>query len=214
MSLLSYEFQAYKQGYSLVGGVDEVGRGCWAGPLCVAICVLKPGYDNKEINDSKKLDEKTRERLFNVIIENSIYYKIEFLSSQDIDKEHNIKKSTIRLMEKLIEQAYKDIDLKYVLIDAEKVKVNNNIKTLSIIKGDAKSLSIAAASILAKVSRDRILIDMAKKYPQYKFDKNKGYGTKDHIDALNKYGIIKGFHRESYKPIEKIVKNEIKKNRN
>ena len=197
-----YEKKYWNQGNEYILGLDEAGRGPWAGPLVVAGCILPKGYKNDEINDSKKLSMKKRERLFDEIIKSAIAYDILFISAQDVDK-LNPKQASINGMYEVFSSIKPTAQV--VLIDAEKVP-KIKAKTESIIKGDAKSISIAAASILAKVARDRYMIEIANKYPEYHFDNNKGYGTIEHLKAIKKFGPIKGFHRFSYRPIKEIIK--------
>ena len=197
-----YERKYWNQGNEYILGLDEAGRGPWAGPLVVAGCILPKCYKNDEINDSKKLSMKKRERLFDEIIKSAIAYDILFISAQDVDK-LNPKQASINGMYEVFSSIKPTAQV--VLIDAEKVP-KIKAKTESIIKGDAKSISIAAASILAKVARDRYMIEIANKYPEYHFDSNKGYGTIEHLKAIQKFGPIKGFHRFSYRPIKEIIK--------
>lgn len=197
-----YERKYWNQGNEYILGLDEAGRGPWAGPLVVAGCILPKCYKNDEINDSKKLSMKKRERLFDEIIKSAIAYDILFISAQDVDK-LNPKQASINGMYEVFSSIKPTAQV--VLIDAEKVP-KIKAKTESIIKGDAKSISIAAASILAKVARDRYMIEIANKYPEYHFDNNKGYGTIEHLKAIQKFGPIKDFHRFSYRPIKEIIK--------
>lgn len=197
-----YERKYWNQGNEYILGLDEAGRGPWAGPLVVAGCILPKGYKNDEINDSKKLSMKKRERLFDEIIKSAIAYDILFISAQDVDK-LNPKQASINGMYEVFSSIKPTAQV--VLIDAEKVP-KIKAKTELIIKGDAKSISIAAASILAKVARDRYMIEIANKYPEYHFDSNKGYGTIEHLKAIQKFGPIKDFHRFSYRPIKEIIK--------
>ena len=197
-----YERKYWNQDNEYILGLDEAGRGPWAGPLVVAGCILPKCYKNDEINDSKKLSMKKRERLFDEIIKSAIAYDILFISAQDVDK-LNPKQASINGMYEVFSSIKPTAQV--VLIDAEKVP-KIKVKTESIIKGDAKSISIAAASILAKVARDRYMIEIANKYPEYHFDNNKGYGTIEHLKAIQKFGPIKDFHRFSYRPIKEIIK--------
>lgn len=195
-----YEENLYQQNYFNIAGLDEAGRGCWAGPLVVAICIFDPTYINHEINDSKKINEQKREKLFHQIIKDAklvdwIVYDANFVDH------HNPKQSSILGMQYLIDKHQNVID--YCLIDFE--KISSSIPTKSITKGDAKSQTIAAASIVAKYIRDQIMKEIHLKYPQYSFDVHKGYGTKKHYDALIKYHPIQNIHRFSYKPIKKIL---------
>lgn len=194
---LNYQEQFYNDEVSFIVGVDEAGRGPLAGPVVAAAVVFSRAYVNKEINDSKKLSEKKRELLYDEIIEHALGYGIAIVDATTIDK-INIYEATKVAMKKAIEQ----IKCRYDLILTDAMKLDGLAKrVIPIIKGDAKALPIAAASILAKVSRDRLMIELAKKYPQYHFDKNKGYGTKDHLLALKEYGPIANIHRFSFRPV-------------
>lgn len=188
------------QGYKKIAGMDEVGRGCWAGPLVVAACILPSGYKNDEINDSKKLSAKKREKLFDIICHDALGYEIIFMSPEEVDH-FNPKEATSIAMSQALKKLHPKPD--FCLIDAEKVE--SEIETKSFPKGDSNSISIAAASILAKVTRDRYMINLSVKYPEYHFDKHKGYGTEIHAKALKKHGPIKGVHRFSYKPVQKVI---------
>lgn len=188
-----YEKIAWKN-KKIVMGIDEAGRGPLCGPLVVAACVFPVDYKNEEINDSKKLSAKKRELLYKTIEEDALWFSIKIVEPKVID-ELNILEATRSAMQEL-SLGY---EVEYVLTDA--VKIENNIN-IPIIKGDAKSISIAASSILAKVTRDRIMDDYHKKYPVYEFNKHKGYPTKKHLELIDKYGVIKGFYRFSYKPVK------------
>ncbi len=201
-NMYQYENKYWFQKEKYILGLDEAGRGCWAGPLVVAGCILPVGYKNNKINDSKKLTASKREKLFNEIIKVAVAYDIEFISASDVDK-FNPKQASINGMYSIYQNIKPSPNV--VLVDAEKLP-NIKVKTESIIKGDAKSITIAAASILAKVARDRYMINIAFKYPEYGFEINKGYGTIKHLKALKKYGPIKKFHRFSYKTIKEIIK--------
>lgn len=191
-----------KNGYKNICGLDEVGRGCWAGPLVVAICLFDNKYFDNEINDSKKLKEHQREKLFDKIINNAIFVDWVIYDAEFVDQ-HNPKITSIIGMEHLINKHKDKID--FCLIDAE--KVNADVPSMSIIKGDEKSFAIAAASIVAKVIRDRIMKELDKVYPEYGFASHKGYGTKKHLESLKKHGPIKKIHRFSYKPIANLFKD-------
>ncbi len=177
-----------------VAGVDEAGRGPLAGPVCVAAVIMPLQADKiiAGVNDSKKLTEKKREALFDEIINTALAYKIELVDEKEIDS-INILNATKQGMK----QAICGLNVKpdVVLIDA--VKIDVPFKTESIIKGDAKSYNIAAASILAKVTRDRLMLEYDRLYPEYNFKKHKGYGTKEHIENLKKYGKC-DIHRNSF----------------
>lgn len=192
--MLDYENHYLKKGYSLIAGIDEAGRGPLAGPVCVAMVVMPLGETDiiEGVNDSKKLSEKKREALYDEIIKKAIAYHIEMVDKDTID-DINILNATKLGMVTCINSIEKKPDI--VLIDA--VEVNVDTETVSIIKGDTLSYSIACASILAKVSRDRLMLDLDKKYPEYGFAKHKGYGTKMHIEALKKYGKCP-IHRDSF----------------
>lgn len=195
-----YENELYNQGIELIAGVDEVGRGPLVGPVVCACVILPKDYYNEEINDSKKISEKKREKLYDIIMQNALSVGIG-ISSEKIIDEINILEATKRAMKEAIYNS--KIKPQHVLIDA--VKLDIDIPSTSIIKGDAKSQSIAASSIIAKVTRDRMMDELDKKYPQYMFSKNKGYGTKAHIEAIRKYGIIDE-HRKSFAPCSEYVK--------
>lgn len=190
---IEYETQMQSKGYKLIAGVDEVGRGPLAGPVCCA-CVIMPLDDLIDgVDDSKKLSEKKREVLFEKIKEKAICYNIEFVSEQEIDQ-INILEATKKCMAKAINNMSKTPDI--VLVDAVK-NLDTKVETYSIIHGDALSYNIAAASILAKVTRDKLMVELSKKYPEYGFEKHKGYGTKQHVEAIKKYGILP-IHRKSF----------------
>jgi ribonuclease HII len=163
---------------------------------------LPSKYINDEIKDSKQLSGKKREILFDVIIKNAIDYQITFIDPSEVDR-LNPKQATIQGMQKGVAELKIKPDI--LLVDSE--KLNTGIESRSIVKGDQKSISIAAASILAKVSRDRYMIKLSEQYPQYHFEKHKGYGTIDHLKALKKYGPIKNFHRYSYRPVKVMLAN-------
>ena len=194
-----FENELYLKGIEYIAGVDEVGRGPLIGPVVTAAVILPKDYYDERINDSKKLTEKKRELLYDVIMENAIAVGIGMSSNEVID-EINILQATKRAMKEAINNL--SVKPEHVLIDA--VKLDIDIPSTSIIKGDAKSQSIAAASIIAKVTRDRMLIEWDKKYPEYDFKHNKGYGTKKHIEAIYKYGVLKE-HRKTFEPIASIV---------
>ena len=192
--MFDYESECLNLGYKLIAGMDEAGRGPLAGPVCVAIAIMPLEKDKiiEGINDSKKLSEKKREALFEKIINTAISYHIEFVDEKTIDN-INILNATKLGMHKCINSI--DVRPDMVLIDA--VKLETDIPTKSIIKGDALSYNIACASILAKVSRDRYILSLDEKYPMYNFKKHKGYGTKEHIENLKKYGPCP-VHRKTF----------------
>ncbi len=191
--MLEIENELYGQGYQLVAGVDEAGRGPLAGPVCAAAVILPQDLVIEGVNDSKKLTEKKREKLFDEIIEKAVAYSIEFVSPDVID-EINIRQATSLAMHNAVKNLEKKAD--FVIVDG-----NDNIPFDTpfryIVKGDAKSQTIAAASILAKVSRDRLMIELDAQYPEYDFAKHKGYGTKAHCEAIQKYGVLP-VHRKTF----------------
>ena len=181
---LFYEDQARQNGYRFVCGVDEAGRGPLAGPVCAAAVILPPGHIIEGVNDSKKLSEKKREMLFDKIKEESLSYSIAMASEKEID-EMNILQATYLAMRRAVEGLSVPAD--YAMIDGNRIPPLS-VPAECIIKGDGKSMSIAAASILAKVTRDRYMLELAKEYPQYQFARHKGYGTKLHYEMLEAYG--------------------------
>ena len=199
MANLEYESKYYDKGLTLIAGSDEAGRGPLAGPLVVAACILPKGYQHELINDSKKLTDKKRRMLYETIKKDALAYHIEVIDIDIIDKINIYQASKLGLkicLEKL------SIKPEAALLDAMNLDMDYPVE--SIIKGDEKSLSIAAASILAKVYRDDLMIEYSKEYPQYQFDKNKGYGTKVHLEALDKYGITP-LHRKTYEPVKSML---------
>ena len=183
-----------RQTYSVICGVDEAGRGPLCGPVCCAAVVLKPDFVCDEINDSKKLSEKKREKLYDIIKENAVAYSIVMVPPQEIDRV-NILNASLNGMAEAIKSLNLTVDL--VLVDGNKVPQNMPCAVESVVKGDGTSMSIAAASILAKVSRDRYMLQLDKEYPQYRLAKHKGYPTKLHYELIEKYGI-QDFYRKSF----------------
>ena len=202
--MLNFEEIYYTEKVNFIVGVDEAGRGPLCGPVVAACCILPKEYKNEHINDSKKLSEKKREIAYKEIIENALDYGIGIVDAKRID-EINIYEATKEAMHIAISKLKISYDL--ILTDAMKLQ-NEKVEVIPLIKGDAKCECIAAASIIAKVTRDHILEEYDKKYPQYGFKSHKGYGTKKHIEAIKQYGIIKDFHRESYEPIKSLIKNK------
>ena len=193
--LYKYEKELYNKGLNLIGGVDEVGRGPLIGSVVAACVVLPKDFVLEGLTDSKKLSEKKRNLFYDIIKEKAIAIGIGIVDEKVID-EVNIYEATKIAMKDAIENT--NIKLDHVLIDAMPLDIN--IPTTSIIKGDAKSISIAAASVIAKVTRDRMMYELDDKYPMYDLKNNKGYGTKKHIEAIEKYGITK-YHRITFKPV-------------
>ena len=187
-----FERPLYDKGILHVAGIDEVGRGPLAGPVVTCAVILKPDVLIEGLNDSKKVSEKNREKLFDIIIENSISYGIGMANEKVID-EINILNATKDAMKEAV--ANLKVVPEHLLIDA--VDLGADIPTTSLIKGDAFSLSIAAASIIAKVTRDRMMMAYDEIYPEYGFSRNKGYGTAEHVEALKKYGPCP-IHRMSF----------------
>lgn len=190
---LEFENSAYNNGYMSVCGVDEAGRGPLAGPVCAAAVILPKGLILDGVNDSKKLTEKKREALFDVVKENATSYSIAFASVEEIE-ELNILNATMLAMKRAVEGL--DVPADFAYIDGNRLP-DLNIPAEYIIKGDARSMSVAAASILAKVSRDRLMLNFADIYPGYGFEKHKGYGTKVHTDAIKELGPCP-IHRMSF----------------
>lgn len=194
MDWLLYENEALDSGCKIICGVDEAGRGPLAGPVYAAAVILPVGHIVEGVNDSKKLTEKKREILFDKIIDECVCYSIGTASEKEID-EINILQATYLAMKRAVDGL--DIVPELALIDGNRIPPLTSSKAKAIVKGDAKSASIACASILAKVSRDRYMLKMAEKYPEYQFEKHKGYGTKLHYEMIEKYGICE-IHRKSF----------------
>lgn len=179
------EAEARSKGYKVVCGVDEAGRGPLAGPVCAAAVILPEGLEIEGVNDSKKLTEKKREALFDVIKEKALSYCVAFGTLEEIE-EFNILEATFIAMNRAIDGLEMKPD--FALIDGNRVPKGIKIPCETVVKGDSKSMSIAAASILAKVTRDRLMEEYDKEYPQYNFSKHKGYGTKEHTSLIIEYG--------------------------
>ena len=191
--LWEYERALHREGYALVCGADEAGRGPLAGPVCAAAVILPEGVDLPGLNDSKKLTEKKREALFPLIQERAVACGIAFASVEEIEK-MNILAAALLAMDRAIGQLSPAPEL--ALIDGNTVK-GISLPARSVVGGDGKVAAIAAASVLAKVTRDRLMLALAEQYPQYGFDRHKGYGTKEHYAALEKYGPSP-VHRPSF----------------
>lgn len=200
MDTYIYERELREKGINLIAGVDEVGRGPLVGPVVTACVILPEKFDLEGLTDSKKLSEKKREELYKKIEEQAL--GIGIVDNEEIDN-INILNATKKAMKMAINNC--NIRPEHVLIDA--VKLDIDIPTTSIIKGDLKSITISAASVIAKVTRDHMLYELDKKYPMYDFKHNKGYPTKKHIEAIMEYGIIKE-HRKSFSPVKEYVNNK------
>jgi ribonuclease HII len=205
IDLYAYEKELYNEGYNYIGGTDEAGRGPLYGPVVAACCVLPKDFVLEGLNDSKQLSEKKRNMYIDYIKENALAYGIGIVSAEEID-EINIYEASRKAMILAITEVRKKLEIDYVLTDAMPLSID--IPSLPIIKGDAKSITIAAASVIAKVTRDEMLYEIDKKYPQYGFAKHKGYPTKAHIEAINKYGLIDGY-RKTYGPVKEILERKI-----
>lgn len=199
--LYKYENELYNSGITYIGGVDEVGRGPLVGPVVTACVVLPKDFKLEGLTDSKKLSEKKRNLYYDYIVNNCIAYDIGEVSAERID-EINIYEASREAMIIAINKVKQKINLQHVLVDA--MPLNIEIPTTSIIKGDSKSISIAAASVVAKVTRDRMMYELDKKYPQYGFGSHKGYPTKKHIEAIHNYGLIEGY-RKTYGPVKSVL---------
>ena len=195
--MYEYEDELYEKGINLIGGIDEVGRGPLIGPVVTACVILPKDYVLMGLTDSKKLSEKKREKFYDILVKDAISIGIGVVDEKEIDK-LNIYQATKKAMAEAVENM--KIKPEHILVDAMPLELD--IPTTSIIKGDAKSITIAAASVIAKVTRDRMLDELDKIYPMYDLKHNKGYPTKKHLEAISKYGITK-YHRLSYGPVSK-----------
>lgn len=201
-NMLRYEKSLYAQGYQAIAGIDEVGRGPLAGPVVAACVILPKNCKITGLNDSKKIPKSKHEMIYNLIIEKAIAVGIGIMTNEVID-EVNIYQATKLAMQAAINNLEGDnLTPDFLLIDA--MKLENSIPQESIIKGDANSLSIAAASIVAKVTRDRLMVDYDKAYPGYDFAKNAGYGTKNHLEGLRKLGVTE-IHRRTFEPVKSML---------
>lgn len=201
-TMLRYEKELYQKGYQAIAGIDEVGRGPLAGPVVTACVILPKDCKIRHLNDSKKIPKKHHEEIYEEVLARALGVGIGIVDNDTIDRV-NIYEATKLGMLQAIEQMKGEVTKPdYLLIDA--MQLDTPIPQLSLIKGDANSLSIAAASIVAKVTRDRMMAEYAKKYPGYAFDKNVGYGTKDHLAGLKQYGVTP-IHRKSFEPIKSML---------
>lgn len=195
-----FENKCYNRGYNYICGIDEVGRGPLAGPVVAAAVILKKGSYFEGLNDSKKLSKVKREHLCEQIKKEAVAYSIIEIDNTEIEK-YNIYRATQISMIRAIDSL--SISPDFLLIDA--MPLNVTIPNVSIVKGDEKSVSIAAASVIAKVHRDKLMLEYAKKYPYYDFENNAGYGTPNHLAGIKKYGIC-SIHRRDFEPIKSIIK--------
>lgn len=206
-NLLKYERELYKNGITLIAGVDEAGRGPLCGPVVAAAVILPKNYHLDGLNDSKQLSEKKREEYYEVLQREAISIGVGIVSPKIID-EINILEASRKAMYEALNNL--DITPEYILSDA--MSLNDiDIPSRPIIHGDALSLSIAAASVIAKVTRDHIMYELDKKYPEYNFKKHKGYPTKEHLELIKKYGVISEY-RKTYKPVREILEASYEKN--
>ena len=202
---LIYEKELYSKGIEFVAGVDEVGRGPLVGPVVAACVVLPKNYKLEGLTDSKKLSEKKRNKFYKIINQDALGIGIGIIDNKKID-EINIYEASKLAMYEAIKNC--NCKIEHVLVDA--MKLNLKYDTTAIIKGDLKSQTISAASVIAKVYRDNIMYDLDKIYPEYGFSKHKGYPTKKHLEAIDKYGLIDDIYRLTYKPVLKIYERDKK----
>jgi len=202
---LDYEQQYYSKTIKYIAGCDEAGRGCLLGPVVAGAVILPKDFKCDLINDSKQLSEKQREEAYQIIKDNAIAWAVAEVSAEEIDK-INILNASRKAMIIALDKLNHKIDM--ILTDA--VKMQTDLPFEAIIHGDAKAMCIAAASIMAKVTRDHICYDLDKKYPNYQIAKHKGYGTKLHMELLKKFGPIKGLYRFSYAPVKAFTIEKIK----
>lgn len=197
--MMFFERQAYQNGYTYIAGIDEVGRGPLAGPVVAACVVLPEDFYLPGLTDSKKLSKEQREQFFEDITNSAIAVEIGAASAKEIDKVNIYEASKYAMMRALEKVSQKP---NFLLVDA--MKLPTTIPQLDLIKGDSRSISIAASSVIAKVTRDRYMEDLHKKYPDYQFHRHMGYGTQVHIEAIKKYGVLEE-HRRSFAPIRNIL---------
>lgn len=203
IDLYKYEKELWESGIEYIAGVDEVGRGPLVGPVVTACVILPKNFVLEGLTDSKKLTEKKREKYYDYIIENALSVSVGMMDEKVID-EVNIYEATKLAMYEAINNS--KIRPEHVLIDAMKLE-KLEIPSTSIIKGDAKSISIAAASVIAKVTRDRMMIELDKEYPMYGFASHKGYPTKKHVEALKEYGVLDNY-RKTFSPVSELIKKD------
>lgn len=198
---LDYEQQYYSDKVQLIVGCDEAGRGCLLGDVFAGAVILPKDFSCDLINDSKQLSEKQREEAYKIIIDNAIAYGVGRCTAEEIDKLNILNASREAMV-----RAIKNMNHKYDMVITDAVKIKGlDVPVDALIHGDALSLCVAAASIIAKVSRDHYCYELDKKYPEYKIANHKGYGTKEHLEALEKYGPKEGLHRFTYAPVKKYL---------
>lgn len=201
IDLYENEKRLWNKGYQNIAGCDEAGRGPLFGPVVAAAVILPHDFVLEGLTDSKKLSEKKREEYYPVIMKNALSVGISIVSAKEID-DINIYEASRQAMLRAIDKL--SVKPNYIITDAMPLAGFTDIPYEAIIKGDAKSITIAAASVIAKVTRDRLMYDIDKKYPEYEFGKHKGYPTKKHIELIEKYGIIDGY-RLTYGPVKKVI---------
>lgn len=202
-NMLRYEKELYQQGYQAIAGIDEVGRGPLAGPVVTACVILPKNCKIKHLNDSKKIPKKHHEEIYQEILARALGIGIGIVDNNVIDQINIYEATKVGMLQAINQLKGEVTKPDYLLIDA--MHLETSIPQQSLIKGDANSLSIAAASIVAKVTRDRMMADYANDYPGYAFEKNVGYGTKEHLEGLKKYGITP-IHRKTFEPIKSMLK--------
>lgn len=202
--MLDYEQQYYSKEIKYIAGCDEAGRGCLLGPVVAGAVILPKDFKCDLINDSKQLTEKQREEAYQIIKDNAISWAVAEVSPEEIDEINILNASKKAMM-----LALQKLDHSYDMILTDAVKLPTSLPLEAIIKGDAKAMCIAAASIMAKVTRDHICYELDKKYPEYGIAKHKGYGTKFHMEKLKELGPIKGLYRYSYAPVKALFIEKI-----
>lgn len=203
VDLLKYERTLYEQGYELIAGCDEAGRGPLCGPVVAAAVILPKNYHLEGLNDSKQLSEKKRDKFFEIIKKDAISYGISVIDAKTIDEVNIYEASRMAMLDAINKL---NVEPDFIITDAMPLNKDNS---MPIIHGDALSITIAAASVLAKVTRDEIMYELDKKYPEYEFKNHKGYPTKKHLEIIKKYGIL-DIYRKTYKPVKAVL--EVKQN--
>jgi len=206
VDLLKYEKELYEDGIELIAGVDEVGRGPLVGPVVAAAVILPVGFTLEGLDDSKKLSEKKRDKFYDIIMKDAIAVGIGEVSAKEIDEINIYQASRVAMI-----KAINNLSVKPEHILSDAMPLNIEIDNTPIVHGDALSLSIAAASVIAKVTRDRMMYDLDKEYPDYGFAKHKGYPTKFHLEALKKYGPLENY-RFTYGPVRDLINEEVDTN--